>query len=404
MKKIIEYHSTDKVYKIKNFKLNRTGLLTFGLISTLILVIAIIISFNESISFNSKNASVNYNETGNVDYKIYLKDNDYYNTSYLDSGMQYVASLIKTVNVKFNYKLDTTEKVSINDNYKIVGELQITERDDPSKVLYKKVDNLVNEKQLDVVDDNIVINEEVDIDYGKYNAIVNKYKKDLGLVVSSNLIVRLESNINASSGNEKLAKKADMQMTIPLSESTLNIKMDSDNIKNSGSLGNTYSLFKVTNIPLFIVLLFLILVVILSVAFDIYVYLKYFKKDIYRATVDKILNDYDRLIVAGKVDIKESRYHNKITPDTFEEMVDAAQNLDVPIMYYEAIPGEKCFFVIVKDDTLYKYRLTKAFLERNPTNKVEDKKVNIYDEINSIIGKAENKVQEKKTTKDSEKK
>ena len=55
-------------------------------------------------------------------------------------------------------------------------------------------------------------------------------------------------------------------------------------------------------------------------------------------------------------------------------MIDAAQTLEVPIYYYEAIPNEKCFFIIVKNNTLYKYRLTRAFLEKNPNNKKEIKK------------------------------
>ena len=50
-------------------------------------------------------------------------------------------------------------------------------------------------------------------------------------------------------------------------------------------------------------------------------------------------------------------------------MVDASQNLKSPILFYEVIKGEKCFFVIIKDDTLYKYRLTKAYLEREKREK-----------------------------------
>ena len=109
----------------------------------------------------------------------------------------------------------------------------------------------------------------------------------------------------------------------------------------------------------------ILLVTIFIISLDVYIYLKYLKKDIYRTKVKKLLSDYDRLIVKGKVDIDEKKYNNKIITENFKELVDAAQNLNQPILFYEIIPNEKCFFIVIKDDTLYKYRLTKAYLQNN---------------------------------------
>ena len=365
------YHSTDKLYKIKHSKLTPKTLLTMCLMSTFILLIATIVSFRESVTLNAKNSDVKYNEDGKVDYKVYLKDNNYYDSSYLNSGMQYVASLIKTVNVKFNYQMHSTKDIAFDSKYKVVGELQITERDDSSKVLYRKAENLIEPKSINITDDNFTINEEIDIDYDKYNNIVNSYKKDLGLIVSSNLILTLETNTNGTYKTDKLEKDNKLQIIIPLSEATLNIKMNSNEINNSGSLGDSNRLFIIENNVLFIVCVFLLLVTIFSIVLDIYIYLKNFKKDIYKAKVSKILKDYDRLIVNGKVNINEDNYENVVIIDDFKEIVDAAQNINQSILFYEAIPNEKCFFVVIADKTLYKYRLTRAFLEKNSNNKVE---------------------------------
>ena len=98
-------------------------------------------------------------------------------------------------------------------------------------------------------------------------------------------------------------------------------------------------------------------------------YREYVKRNIYTITVNKILKEYDRLIVNGSVTVDEASYANKVQPETFTEMVDAAQNLNAPILYYNVIPGEKCFFVIIKGDTLYKFRLTKAYLDRQELEK-----------------------------------
>lgn len=366
------YYSTDKLYKITKNKISKDTLMIICLIVTFIFLLGTAICLTKSTTFNAPASDVKYNELGKVDYKVYLKDNNYYDTSYLKSGMQYVASLIKTVNVKFNYQFHSTKNIDFNTKYKVVGKLIITERDDPTKVLYTRTDNLIKQKTINKTDDNFTIDEEVDIDYAHYNNIVNSYKKDLGLIVSSNLVLTLETDTYGKYKNEELNKDNKLQITIPLSEATLNIKMDANEINNTGSLGNRMRLIRVDNLPLFLVTLMLLVITLFLIIIDIYIYIKYIKKDVYKHKVNRILKDYDRLIVHGSANIHESNYPNKFYPKSFKEMVDVAQNFNVPILFYEVIPGEKCFFIVAKDDILYKYRLTKAFLEKDPTNNNED--------------------------------
>ncbi len=373
--KNIEYFSTDKLYKIKRRKLKPKVVLITKITTTILLIIATILCFKASIKFNSQEGLAKYSENGKIDYKIYLKDNDYYSTSYLEEGMQYVASLIKTINVRFDYQMHSDIDIDFDTNYKVVGEIQITEKDSPSKILFSKKENLVSNKNIFKKDNNYTITEEIDIDYDKYNELVNSYKRDYGLIVSSNLILSLEvDNKGDIDGLEKaLDKTSKMQISIPLSEQTLSISMDTDEINDSGTFIDS-SKTCISNYLLFIVSIILTIISILSIIQDVNFYIKSLKKDNYKETVKKILNQYDRIIVNGKVSIDESKFSNIIYPDTIEEMIDAAQTLEVPIYYYEAIPNEKCFFIIVKNNTLYKYRLTRAFLEKNPNNKKEIKK------------------------------
>lgn len=372
--KNIFYHSTDKLYKISKNKLSNKGLLRLSIIITAVLLILSIISFNSGVKLNANNSKVKYDEVGKVDYKVYLKDNDYYDTSFLNSGMQYVASLIKTINVKFDYQMHLTEDVKINSKYKVIGELQITERDDSSKVLYSKKEEIVPLKTIDVKDDNLVIYEEVDIDYDKYNDIVNKYKSNLGLIVSSNLILTLEADNNETYETDTLNKKDKLQIIIPLSESTLQIKMSSTEINNSGKIGNKISPIVINNGFILVVFIGLSILTIFSIIINISIYLKYVKEDIYKSKVNKLLRDYDRLIVTGKTNVNEENYDEIVIVEDFKEMVDAAQNLNLPILFYETIPNEKCFFVIMNDKILYKYRLTKAYLEKHEKTKKEKTK------------------------------
>ena len=90
----------------------------------------------------------------------------------------------------------------------------------------------------------------------------------------------------------------------------------------------------------------------------------YVKGNIYNITVNRILNEYDKLIVNGNVSIDEANFTNKIYPETFIELVDASKRLNSPILFYEVVPNEKCFFIIIKDNDLYKFRISKSYLEK----------------------------------------
>jgi hypothetical protein len=62
-------------------------------------------------TYNIKNTEqyVTFNETSNIDYKVYLKDNKFFEDSYLEANKQYIASLIDYISAKFNYKLNLSE-------------------------------------------------------------------------------------------------------------------------------------------------------------------------------------------------------------------------------------------------------------------------------------------------------
>ena len=80
------------------------------------------------LSMNVKQDVVSYKENGNIDYKVYLKQNDFYDNDYLDKDMVYVASLINNVDTTVNYKLDLDKESNINYEYEIVGEIIIYNR------------------------------------------------------------------------------------------------------------------------------------------------------------------------------------------------------------------------------------------------------------------------------------
>ena len=314
---------------------------------------------------NSKIVNVGYSETGNADYKVYLKENDYYDRKFLDSGMQYITNIISTINSKFNYEIHADENMDFDYKYKVTGELIISDPIDTSRILHTKAYNLLEEKEESINSNNLVINEDIDIDYDSYNKYVSSYKMDYGLAVDSKLIVTMDIKVsgNYKEKGEKLNKTKKLQISIPLNEQTININVLSDKINENGNLSSNMST-TIKNKLLFILAILVLLVSMVGIGLTVYLFLENRKKNIYNITVNKILKDYDRIIVNGNVELDENSFSNKIYPDTFQEMVDASQTLNSPILYYEVIKDEKCFFVIIKDDTMYKYRLTRAYLEK----------------------------------------
>ena len=101
-------------------------------------------------------------------------------------------------------------------------------------------------------------------------------------------------------------------------------------------------------------------------------YKLYVKDNIYNITVDKILKEYNKLIVNGEVSIDENKFTNKIYPETFIELVDASERLQSPILFYEVVPNEKCFFIIIKDNDLYKFRISKNCLDLSEEESVNE--------------------------------
>ncbi len=367
----IQYQSKDKSYKVKTVnkkKILRKGtVLKLLIIPCLLILLLSLLLLNSSIEIKGKSANVGYNEIGDVDYKVYLKDNNYYDSKYLDSGMQYVASLISSVNTKFNYEVHSEKNLDYKYTYNIVGDLVIYDINDSSKILYTKQYNLLDSKTENLSSNNIVINEDLDIDYDEYNNYVNSYKRDYGISAGSKLIVTMNINVNGSNNKiqKKLNHKNKLQIEIPLSEQTLNINIASDKINNKERLF-TLTGPVITNKFIFVIGLLLLIISLISLIISIWKFTAYKKENIYIITLNKFLRDYDRLIVNATDSISEKKFERVIPVSSFTELVDAAENNRTSIIFFEAIAGEKSFFLVINDKTLYKYRLTKAYLEGNP--------------------------------------
>ena len=304
--------------------------------------------------------SLSYKETGDTDYFVYLKPNNYFKEEVLPKNMQYIASLIDHINLKFDYTFNTTKKFNYEYKYYVTAKVIATDRNDSSKVIFENEEILLNEITERIHGSNsFVVNPVLNIDYNRYNDIMNSFKTDYGLLMDSNLVITLHINLSGEFGKEShtFSTEQTQQVVIPLSEQTLNITFSSKKIDNTDKI-LVYSENKFIRFA-YLVLSFLSLVV--SVIFGLNlaneISKKLDKKSEYTKTINKIMKEYDRIIVNSNT-IPDVSDLEVIDVTSFDEILDARESIQRPIVFTEISKGKKAWFIIIGDKVAYRYVLT----------------------------------------------
>ena len=320
-------------------------------------IFAIIMSFS---IINEKR--VNYSENSDIDYRVYLHPNDFYEEEYLEKNKVYVASLIKNIDVDFNYVFKIDSQSDIDFDYDIIATLVIN--DSSGQNTFFEKDYTLLEKTNSKITKGTInnIRKTVTIDYNQYNNLANRFKTNYGIDTTSNLIVKMKIKETGADENLNFNNDSEMSITIPLSEREVNISMNYKEVNKNGKIISN-SMIKINNYTYF---LFGLTLFIFSIIFAIHA-IKLLKKNIlkkskYDKYISRLLREYDRLIVNTKTkpDIKDRK---TIKIDSFNELLDVRDNLKLPIKYYVVTENEKCEFYITHEDEVYLLTITKKDFE-----------------------------------------
>ena len=360
--------------------------LFYMLIPTLIMLGLTVLVLKGSM-YTKEESIIGYNEVGNIDYKVFLKENNYYKEQYLGKDMQYVASIIKNVVPTFTYEMHSEEKMEYTYNYKVSADLIISDPNDNNKVLYKRPSLLVKDTKEKVTGGSFRVDQEVSINYDEYNNYVNSFKKEYALSVNSKLVLTFNIDVTGKSPllKEDFKKSSKLVIAIPMSEQTINIGIDTSDINNSGTIEKNY----MSQIKKPVALVLGIIVGLLSLAL-LYIVIYNFltnrsKTDVYKATIKSILREYDRAIVSSKTadTIDESKY-NVIEVPRIEELLDAHDSTGKPILYNEDTENGISTFIIVSDEILYKYRVVKKELEEKEEKRIAAKNKAVEEQLSKF--------------------
>ena len=265
--------------------------------------------------------------------------------------------------INYNYKFISDTELNGEYYYKIVADLEIRNPKNNS-LFYQEKYELSEEKKFPIKNEKeYVINETIDIKYDNYNEIANNFEASYGVDTESNLTVSLELHRKVDgilSSNSDINSDNKINLIIPLSEKTINLKTEPLAMKNKNVIVSL-NRYKIDDTKY---LIFAVLFLVLALIAFIYITKKIMPKgNAYDKMLRKILRQYDRLIVNvnTKPNFKSS---NTIEVNSFYELLDAKDNIHNAIFYYEVIPHQQCYFYINSDNNFIVYTLKNSYLKK----------------------------------------
>ena len=363
------------VYKLRKVHGLHIGFNTRLFLNIVMIVVLLIASIKTAtMAFEvTKDEVIKYKENSTIDYKVYLKENDFYDKEYLDKGMAYVASLIDKIKIDYNYFFTVDKESNIDIDNKVVAKLVITSQNNSNIFFEKEFELLENSSEELKNGKNYSLKKEVEIDYGYYNNLANRFRANYAVNTNSVLEVYLQvKEKNMDSNSFELSNENKTVLTIPLSEQEINISLDNKNVNDEKQIVKEKEVR--INKPIYLIisgiLLLFVLIEIIRLIKKLLLLNK--KSNKYDKYIKKILRGYDRVIVNVKTPPNLDDY-NVIKVESFEELIDVRDNIKEPIKYIVIQEHQKSEFFITNHIDLYLYVVKEVDLngEKDEKKKVK---------------------------------
>lgn len=336
-------------------------------ITYIVLIIFLLISFIAVLPTKNRNSIENiiYAENSNADYKVCLKENDYFKDNYVEKNNQYIASLIDYIQIDFDYALEATnKKVDFECSYKVVADVKVKDKDNGHS-LYEYTEDLIEEKtQSADVSSKIKIKESVKVNYDKYNKLIKGFLNSYDLentnsTVTIKMYVNMENNGNM---NKPVAL-----VIIPLTNKTIAIDIECNSVNDNNTIKKNDS----SKLRFFIA--FVILAIDILVVMKLVRFLKDTETEqtVYKMELRKIMNNYGSYI--QKIDANyEFKGYETIEIRSFEDLLQIRELVQSPILMLER-KDETHFMVSTDSKLLYKFELNNGETKKRLAIKLEDK-------------------------------
>lgn len=308
----------------------------------------------------SQTLEIGYTESSNIDYKVYLKENDFFEESYLGRDNQYIASLIDYIQVNFKYELLASEPApDCKYTYKIVAETNVEDKNS-QKSLYKFSEDIIEERQYEFSDNSkIKINEPIKVDYNRYNDYINRFV-DVYELDNSNSTLTVNMYVNVVDDrvkNSSVNSTPVMSLTVPLTTQTMAIDIESNAVNQ-----NDINVCTTINQKKFAFGAIVLLIVDLLLAIKFFIFIKDTKDEeaVYNMRLRKIMSNYGSYIQKVYNDYNFEKYQI-LEIKSFEDLLQIRETINKPILMTEkAFAKETCFFILCENN-VYVYELKVDF-------------------------------------------
>ena len=321
----------------------------------LVILIAIILLFLSCACFfmikcvrSNKDTSIEASEESRSSYEV-CKVND---NNCLAEGGEYQSNSIDNIKIQFQYLMSYDEIYNYDLSFHVQATTKIYDPIDGTNVYYSNEDVLTPMTNASSSDGVISITCKNNISYNKYLSLVTKNSNFIGNKAE------VEISFYVTSENES---RRVSNITIPLTLNSFRITKDNlspqtKTIVVGGDSWNSENTTYAVVATIFIILSLITLFVTTNFVMKVTR-----KKNKYQDKLNEIFREYDRLIVIARDGYVSNIKKKIIKVNTFEELLDARDILEKPIIFSK-INDIKCEFIVEDDDKLYKYVLKEVDL------------------------------------------
>ena len=338
-------------------KVIRISLLTFLLVVGLILTV---------FGYTDSYLTLKYSEDNSINYKVFLKQNNYFDTEYLGENRTYITSIIDYIHINYIYNLNYSEEVSGDYSYRIDAFI-FANKSGGEGYYWSKRFNLVEPKTLSLNNTkNLFIKESVDIDYNKYNKILEEFKKDYSLGTDGLLKIQLvvESNTTGEKYTENIKVPSSLNLSVPLLEKAVEVSIEKDAVSVDKELTMVDPVARNIKIICFFLGIFIILLTIALIIKIVINRMINRQNHLYASTLKKYVESHDS-IIANVENLPDITDLNTVRVSSFEELIDVYNEVRMPINFYENKEHTRATFRIINDSMCWEYILDKKEIEKN---------------------------------------
>ena len=335
---------------------------TILVILTIILFLGAFYALYRAFHFSS-DEKVTYYESSDSQYTVCLNKNSYYNQECLPSGMKYLSSIVKDIDIDYSYNVNFSSDIDYKFSYYVVANFKIYDDDSGKNVLYNNDDLLAERQVLSGESDKIDINSSVKVQYDKYLEYFNNYKKDYSLNAKGviNVLLYVDDSYDT---------RVVSSINIPLGEQTFSVSVNDINANKQSVSLNSNSWNNYNEISAFLGAFLSLICLMFIVKLIKYVTYSFDRKSKYESLINHILKEYDDSIVSVK-DYSIDANKKMVKVLSFKELLDVRTSINKPIIYSK-VNNVKSNFIVEDDSIIYKYTL------KDTDDKVANKQVGVY--------------------------